>query len=331
MASKCPQLLLRCLLVSCLATTTVIGQSPGIAPEPASAASHDTTIESSRFVRIQKDSESDLAALQTSIRHFQAPTPTEAVSDRNSPVEVDLVSAIHVGEASYFEALNKRFRDYDAVLYELVAPEGTQIPKGGVATTSPVSYMQAGMTQMLGLKFQLNQIDYTRPNFVHADMTPQEFTNSMRDREESLSKTLFRAIGVSMVQQAKNDGSSIQILKALFSNNSERELKRALAVQFSDLDGSMLVFHDRNGSTLITERDKKALKVLRREIDRGSRRLAIFYGAGHMDDMEQRLTSEFGMKLVSTDWLTAWDLTQPVTPATVDPEEQPLRRGTENR
>ena len=43
---------------------------------------------------------------------------------------VDLIGAVHVGEKSYYEALDKQFEDYDAVLYELVAPEGTRVPKG---------------------------------------------------------------------------------------------------------------------------------------------------------------------------------------------------------
>ena len=38
------------------------------------------------------------------------------------------------------------------------------------------------MTSALGLSFQLDEIDYTRPNLVHADMTPDEFAQSMRDR-----------------------------------------------------------------------------------------------------------------------------------------------------
>ena len=45
-------------------------------------------------------------------------------------VVVDLIGAVHVGEKAYYEALNKQFEDYDAVLYELVAPEGTRVPKG---------------------------------------------------------------------------------------------------------------------------------------------------------------------------------------------------------
>ena len=41
----------------------------------------------------------------------------------------------------------------------------------------------------------------------------------------------------------------------------------------------------------------------------GKRRLGIFYGAGHLPDMEKRLEKDFGLKRQSTTWLTAWDMT----------------------
>jgi hypothetical protein len=65
-------------------------------------------------------------------------------------------------------------------------------------------------------------------------------------------------------------------------------------------------FDGPEGSTLITERNKKALRVLDRELMAGKRRIAIFYGAGHMKDMEDRLINEFKMRRVSATWLTAW-------------------------
>lgn len=71
----------------------------------------------------------------------------------------------------------------------------------------------------------------------------------------------------------------------------------------SSLDGP-------DGSTIVTERNKKALAVLRREREAGKRRVAIFYGAAHLPDMEKRLLDEFGMRRAETRWLTAWDLSE---------------------
>jgi hypothetical protein len=62
------------------------------------------------------------------------------------------------------------------------------------------------------------------------------------------------------------------------------------------------------GSVLISDRNEAALKVLRKEIAAGKKRLAIFYGAGHLADMDKHLRQDFGLKPVEITWLTAWDL-----------------------
>ena len=61
--------------------------------------------------------------------------------------------------------------------------------------------------------------------------------------------------------------------------------KLILAEEFADLGGVMAIYEGPNGSTLVTERNKKALDVLRAQLAAGKKRLAIFYGAGHMSDM----------------------------------------------
>jgi hypothetical protein len=48
--------------------------------------------------------------------------------------------------------------------------------------------------------------------------------------------------------------------------------------------------------------------VLAKEIDAGKKKIAIFYGGGHMPDMEPRVISDFHMKRDSQQWLEAWNL-----------------------
>jgi hypothetical protein len=45
-------------------------------------------------------------------------------------------------------------------------------------------------------------------------------------------------------------------------------------------------------------------------LDQGKEKVAIFYGAGHLPDMAQRLEQEFQMSSGRTTWLDAWDLTR---------------------
>ena len=57
----------------------------------------------------------------------------------------------------------------------------------------------------------------------------------------------------------------------------------------------------------MTARNRVALKVLGDQIRDRKRRLAVFYGAGHMPDLEKQLL-ERGFRKVRHEWLTAWDL-----------------------
>jgi hypothetical protein len=172
--------------------------------------------------------------------------------------------------------------------------------------------LQTGMKSMLELAYQLDFIDYQQPNFVHADMSPDAFSKSMQDRGESIWTMLFRMMGQGIAQQGgKQSASDIEVLVAMFSNNRPLALKRLLARQFEDLEGAMGMFEGPDGSTIISERNKRALEVLEEQIAAGKKRVAIFYGAGHMPDMEKRLLADFGLKRQGEHWLEAWNLRSP--------------------
>lgn len=255
-----------------------------------------------QFLRLVRD-DGQPAALETAIvRHV----PRDC--GRTAPT-VDLVSAVHVAEKSYFEELNRRFGKYDVVLYELVAPEGTRVPKGGPAGSQhPVSMVQTGITGLLGLEFQLRAVDYTAKNFVHADMSPEQFAKSMEQRGESMLQTFMRMFGYAMARQQGEDASDAKMLMALFSKDRTLTLKRLMAEQFRDMEGSLTAVNGPTGSTLITERNKVALEVLRKQIAAGKKNIAIFYGAGHMRDIQERLAADFDLVPVGTEWLVTWDL-----------------------
>ena len=131
----------------------------------------------------------------------------------------------------------------------------------------------------------------------------------MKDRGESFFGMFLRAMGHAMTQPAgQSNVGDVQLLAALFDKNRALSLKRIMAKQFQDMGGAMDIFNGPDGSTLITERNKVALDVLKTRLAEGNKKVAIFYGAGHMSDMAQRLTDEFHMKRKNTRWLTAWDL-----------------------
>ncbi len=94
----------------------------------------------------------------------------------------------------------------------------------------------------------------------------------------------------------------------MFARDRSLQLKRILAEQFEDMEGQMEAFEGPKGSTIISERNKRAMTVLKRELENGRKRVAIFYGAGHLPDMAQRLETDFQLQRGETTWLTAWKM-----------------------
>jgi hypothetical protein len=279
--------------------------APCLAKEPAAESKDEAAESSTKFLRLSRDEDGDLVSMDTAIVRFGP-----ADENKQGPI-VDLIGVVHIGEKSYYKQLNKEFEQYDALLYELVAPEDKTVPRGGEGSGHPIGALQTGMKDMLELEFQLSHINYSRNNFVHADMSPEAFSKSMTDRGESFWQILLRSMGQGIAMESRNRGKSASgtsMLMAWFSPNRAMLLKRMMAQQFEDLETSMKTLDGPDGSTIISERNKVALKVLSEQIAAGKQRIGIFYGAGHMPDMQRRLLDDFGLKPQSQRWLVAWDL-----------------------
>ena len=255
-----------------------------------------------KFVRVTKDDKKKPLALQTAAVTYKSD------SKETEGVEVTLIGAVHIAEKQYFADLNEQFKKYDALLYEMVAPPN-QVPQPNERGSSPISSVQVGMKDMLELSFQLDEVDYKAKNFVHADMTPEEMFDSMNKRKESVFKMLLRSVGSGLAMQGSGKSNDLDVLTAMMSEDRAQGLKRAMAEQFEKMDGQMAAIEGDDGrSTLITERNAKAFEVLREQIKAGKKKIGIFYGAGHLEDMNQRLIDEFRMQPVETKWMDAWDL-----------------------
>ena len=257
------------------------------------------------FLRIKKDDKDHPIALQLANVTY---IPDDGIPN---DLSVDLISAVHIADKSYYENLNKLFKTYDVVLYELVAPEGTRVGDNAANEgKSLLSALQTGMKNVLGLTFQLDEVDYSPKNFVHADISPDDFKKSMDEKGESFFSIFLNMWLVGLQQQATNPNSvnDIDLLMALFSSNREHNLKIIAAQQFIEMGPAMDALEGENGSTLVTARNLKALKVLRREIEKDHKKFAIFYGAAHMPEMEKVLMKEFKMKPDQINWVDAWDL-----------------------
>lgn len=301
------------LLTAITALACVADEHPGEA-DPAGAAVADKVA----FLRLSRDEAGTLRSLDTSIVEYRE-DPEAAARAGRKPVTVDLVAAVHLGSPGYYDSLDRLFSEYDAVLYELVAPPDARVPKAGRAPAGAIGTAQQGLTKMLGLEFQLDSIDYTAANFVHADLSPKEFEAAMRKRGESWWTMFTKLMRESMARAERGDagpGTELgvrDVFGMLFGSQADRQLRlrRLMAEQFSDMDALTAAFGGEEGSTLITDRNAAALDVLRQQIGKGHRRLAIFYGAAHMDDFDERLREDFGLQPGTMVWLEAWDLEAP--------------------
>ena len=339
----------------------LVPATSSLAEEPA-APPAAPAIAKPRFLRLTRDDNGEAIALETAVARYvprgpddpvpaPAPLPAPQTSDDQKPAAaaapeaadaapapepfdpptdlvVDLFGAVHIGEKSYYEQINREFKEYEVVLYELVAPPGTRIPRGGAQSAHPVAMMQGGMKSMLGLESQTELVDYQAENLVHADMSPEQLEKSMAERGDGFIALFFRMMGQSIAQQSREQvlrasgvklpkrASQTDMLAALLNpGRNSGGLKQMLAEQFENMEATMLALEGPKGSSLISERNKVALAGLREQVKLGKRRIAIFYGAGHLPDLERRLLTEFGLKRDSERWLLAWDLKSVPQPA----------------
>jgi hypothetical protein len=296
---------------------------PISAEDSSAVKTRDEDNPSHQYIRIQRNERRLAAQMQTSVIRFE--------NSKQFPGQaVDLIGAVHLGEPSYYDELNRRFAKYDALLYEAVIPEealrqglrpggqrsGRHLnddeswteSKVGLAT---ISALQIGMKDVLGLEFQLAGIDYRPDNFVHADMTQEEMEQSMQRRGESFSEMLAREMAkATLKKQQRNPlAMNLDIMLSILSSDRQFRVRRIAAVEMVRAsDGDVFATSD-GTSTIITERNIKALKILRQELrKRSNEEIALFYGAGHFADMEKRMVDEFGFARTSEEWLTAWEL-----------------------
>lgn len=84
-------------------------------------------------------------------------------------------------------------------------------------------------------------------------------------------------------------------------------------------------------SVIIGERNRIAMQELNNALDEGCRKVAVFYGSGHLPDMDQRLRKEFGLEPSSVSWRTAWSMqarSRPPSPGTLSAALQVLQQAS---
>ena len=149
------------------ATTPEERQAPQSQPTAV-----NSTADSSRFIRFVDEGGGE-GRLETAIVTYLGPQGQR----------LDLVSAVHVADRVYYDKLQALFEDYDSLRYEMVKPKHMQPQGNNRRRQGLISFFQRGLKNVLKLEFQLDGLDYLRPNFVHADLDAETFTKLSKDRE----------------------------------------------------------------------------------------------------------------------------------------------------
>ena len=260
--------------------------------------------EESEYVRFVQGNMEWEGELQTAIVSFE----------NDAGVQLNLVAAVHLGEEEYYAELNDYFKTQDVVLYELVA-EPNQVPVRGSreSSTSLIGFIQQAMAGFLNIGFQLDEIDYTQANFLHADLTPSQLDALMASKNENFF-TLF--LNLAMAQIAERNASHdeplssfnmLSLLSAMNSENQNAALKYLFAQELGRSGGVIVGEELEQQLTLLGDRNKAALRVLGDALQNPDfRRISIFYGAAHMPGIEREISATMGFARTSLRWQSAW-------------------------
>ena len=270
------------------------------------------------FVRVARP-ESGATFLQTAITRYS-----------KGEQSVDLVGAVHIGDLSYYQELDEHLSSYPVVLFELIGGEALALEKEAIeaefggsenqteaqsssltdelepeSDPSPsliaLSAITHSMQHKLGLESQLLHIDYYADNFIHADLTIEEFDELQKEDGNSLSAFMLKQAfqGTDSYQP-----STLGFLIALLSNNPNR-LKLQIIDTLGDADQQLASLDEEN--LIITQRNQRCFEVLDQTLESKKEPIAIFYGAAHFPHMEKLLLDR-GYILEDQQWLNAWSI-----------------------
>ncbi len=238
---------------------------------------------------------------------------------------VQLIGAIHLADRRYYDFLNKHFKDYDVLLFEMVGGEKLGVDKKPEVVEevnvtdlaedpevaeeeneeNPLGGLRqiyGSMEKALGLVGQGAVIDYMAKNFVHADLTLKEFEALQKERGESLLGFMIE-MGIKG-ERPKHDPDSLRLMRGILTGRTDL-VKLEMMQTMVEGENQIGTLADEN--VIISDRNARCMEVMDKELAAGRENIGIFYGAAHFPDMQKRM-EERGFKKVSTKWLTAWQV-----------------------
>jgi len=230
---------------------------------------------------------------------------------RKGDAELSLYGCVHIADRSFYQDMQRRFEPLDALLYELVGDADLRpYPDMEIGEDQHwISMVQGGMGRGLKLADQFGAMDYRHDNFVHADMTEDEWQDALAAAGTSELGELFSSGGDDVDREAESQREEIDLVGAFRSGGGTAALRivsaRMMLGGDPEVDQPTVIIHGRN---------EKCLRVLEEQLALGKKRLGVFYGAAHMEHMEHRLVQDLGWERVREEWVLAWDCTYATWP-----------------
>ena len=262
------------------------------------------------YMRVARP-DSNTVTLQIAIRRF--------VPEKGRGPVIWLSGASHIGESNYFATLQRHLDAQALVLFEGV---GAKEKKMRFNADEEVS-IQHTMATSLGLVFQLSAIDYDRPNFRNSDLTIAQLQRLLTDgtaTDRAGEGTNTKASEEFQQLLQIMDGSSFlgtllhAGLKLIGSSPKLQALTKVMLIEMlGQLKGDMSQLKgvppevQRLLEVIIRERNKVVFDDLKASLRAFSppRSISVFYGAGHMADLEKLLRDELNYRPLDEVWLSA--------------------------
>jgi hypothetical protein len=187
-----------------------------------------------------------------------------------------------------------------------------QKPLTGEELKSSGEGIQVQMANALGLEFQLVGIDYNREKWRNSDLTIDQLEDKLEASGQSGSALFSMLDGSSLM------GKFVGVFLNMVAANPQMSiwLKAMMVETLANADALMEVQGDNLGKgmgqfmkVLVIDRNAAVFADLEKVMkdEPKVRSVALFFGAGHLPDMETRLL-KMGYKLSGDQWMDAIDV-----------------------
>jgi hypothetical protein len=279
---------------------------------------------------------SNTLELQIAARRFIPP--------RGKGPTIWLTGVSHIGTSNYFAQLQQHLDAQTLVLFEGVGEHSQDFKRDEAEKAADVAAakgagggLQSSLATSLGLVFQLDTIDYDRPNFRHSDLSIREIRELLAeprgsgggDAADDFDNLLSMMQGDSFMNIVMQFGLGILASSPKLQAMSKVTLIEVITEMGGDPSrlGALSPELKQLLEVLIAKRNQRVIDDLKSALKevgpKGS--ISIFYGTGHMNEMETRLRKELHYQPAGDIWFPA--ITVNLSEAGISPSELEFIRG----